>query len=180
MATYTAITNGQIDQDSPITQPLMTALRDNPIAMAEGDSSAPKFATQAQVAGTFATTSGGTAVFTNLDDYAGVEFKVLVREGTGTDDQDVTIEYSTNNGSTWSTPAKIGHVRHESTAAIAMGYFNFSDGTLVSICDGAAGDPVVQGFFANTTMAGASNNINALRFSCDTIAVILNPNGGIV
>ena len=42
MTTYTAITNGQIDQDSPITQPLMTALRDNPIAISEGSSGAPR------------------------------------------------------------------------------------------------------------------------------------------
>lgn len=42
MTTYTAITNGQIDQDSPITQPLMTALRDNPIAITEGATGAPR------------------------------------------------------------------------------------------------------------------------------------------
>lgn len=42
MTTYTAITNGQIDQDSPITQALMTALRDNPIALTEGASGAPR------------------------------------------------------------------------------------------------------------------------------------------
>ena len=41
MTTYTAITNGEIDQDSPVTQPLLTALRDNPIAIAEGASGAP-------------------------------------------------------------------------------------------------------------------------------------------
>ena len=42
MTTYTAIANGEIDQDSPVTQPLMTALRDNPLAIAEGTSGAPK------------------------------------------------------------------------------------------------------------------------------------------
>ena len=42
MTTYTAITNGQIDQDSPITQPLMTAMRDNPIAITEGATGAPR------------------------------------------------------------------------------------------------------------------------------------------
>lgn len=47
MTTYTAITNGQIDQDSPITQPLMTALRDNPIALAEGATGAPRIASPA-------------------------------------------------------------------------------------------------------------------------------------
>ena len=35
MTTYTTIASTEIDQDSPITQPLMTKLRDNPIAMAE-------------------------------------------------------------------------------------------------------------------------------------------------
>lgn len=41
MTTYSTITDGQIDQDSPVTQPLLTALRDNPIAIAEGASGAP-------------------------------------------------------------------------------------------------------------------------------------------
>lgn len=41
MTTYTTVPNTDIDQDSPITQPLMTALRDNPLAIQEGDASAP-------------------------------------------------------------------------------------------------------------------------------------------
>jgi hypothetical protein len=44
MATYTAITDAEIDQDSPITQTLMTKYRDNLIAVTEGDASAPKIA----------------------------------------------------------------------------------------------------------------------------------------
>lgn len=176
MATYTAITNGQIDQDSPITQPLMAALRDNPIAMAEGDSSAPKFALQAQVAGTFATSSGGTAVFTNLDDFAGAEFTVLAKEVTGVSANNVTIEYSTDNGSSWSTPVTIGTVQDDADG-MGNGYLNFSDGALVGIFFGSQS---VDTRFTNTTMSGASSSINALRFGCDRIAVILKPNGGIV
>lgn len=42
MATYTTITDGQVDQDSPISQALLTALRDNPLAIAEGAASAPR------------------------------------------------------------------------------------------------------------------------------------------
>ena len=42
MTAYTAITNGEIDQDSPGTQPLFTSLRDNPIAISEGSAGAPK------------------------------------------------------------------------------------------------------------------------------------------
>ena len=41
MATYTAITGGQLDQDSPINQPLMTALAYNVEAYMETDPSAP-------------------------------------------------------------------------------------------------------------------------------------------
>lgn len=42
MTTYTTIPNSDVDQDSPVTQPLMTALRDNPIAIVEGATGAPR------------------------------------------------------------------------------------------------------------------------------------------
>ena len=42
MATYTAITDAEIDQDSPITQTLMTKYRDNLIATTEGAAGAPR------------------------------------------------------------------------------------------------------------------------------------------
>lgn len=41
MTTYTTITNSQVDTDSPIDQALMTALRDNPLAIVEGSANAP-------------------------------------------------------------------------------------------------------------------------------------------
>jgi hypothetical protein len=47
MATYTAITDAEIDQDSPITQTLMTKYRDNLTAVIEGDASAPQIQTEA-------------------------------------------------------------------------------------------------------------------------------------
>lgn len=42
MTTYTVINNTDIDVDSPVTTSLMNKLRDNPIAIAEGASGAPK------------------------------------------------------------------------------------------------------------------------------------------
>lgn len=42
MTTYATIANGDIDQDSAITQTLMTAMRDNPIAITEGATNAPR------------------------------------------------------------------------------------------------------------------------------------------
>lgn len=42
MTDYLPIAASDIDRDSPVNQPLMTALRDNPIAIAEGASGAPR------------------------------------------------------------------------------------------------------------------------------------------
>ena len=42
MTTYTAIPNGDIDADSPLTTGLVNLLRDNPVAMTEGSAGAPK------------------------------------------------------------------------------------------------------------------------------------------
>lgn len=42
MTDYTTIPDGDIDQDSPVTQPLLSALRDNPLAIAEGATGAPR------------------------------------------------------------------------------------------------------------------------------------------
>lgn len=41
MTTWTDIANSEVDQDSPITQTLMTALRDNPVAIAEQTAGSP-------------------------------------------------------------------------------------------------------------------------------------------
>lgn len=58
MTSYVSIPNGDIDQDSPITQPLMTALRDNPIAIAEGATGAPRIYGAAM----YGTTTGTTVL----------------------------------------------------------------------------------------------------------------------
>jgi len=41
MTTYTTINNNEVDADSPITESLLTRLRDNPIAITEGATGAP-------------------------------------------------------------------------------------------------------------------------------------------
>lgn len=56
MTAYVTITDGEIDQDSAVTQPLFTAVRDNPTAIAEGAVGAPRIVDAAM--GTTATTAG--------------------------------------------------------------------------------------------------------------------------
>lgn len=42
MTTYTAINNTEIDAESPVTEELVTRLRDNPLAIGEGATGAPR------------------------------------------------------------------------------------------------------------------------------------------
>ena len=66
MTTYVAIPDGDIDLDSPVNQPLMTAMRDNPIAIAEVDASVPASLRARALLGTLTTTSGGTQTLSGL------------------------------------------------------------------------------------------------------------------
>ena len=71
MATYTAITDAEIDQDSPITQTLMTKYRDNLTASIEGDDTAPRILSPALglsfKSGSATRTNTGTSTMVTLD-----------------------------------------------------------------------------------------------------------------
>ena len=99
MPTFSTITDGQIDQDSPITQPLMTAYRDNLLAVVEGSSGAPKIKEAWQASQS--TTSAGL-VLTDIDDGDGIKVETA---GVGTSGNEGTISFrvdiSSDNGSTF-------------------------------------------------------------------------------
>ena len=61
MADWTTISDTQVDPNAPLTSELMTALRDNPIAIAQGASGATRI-TDAALATGAATTAGTTWV----------------------------------------------------------------------------------------------------------------------
>lgn len=82
MTTYTAIPGTDIDQDSPITQPLMTALRDNPLAQFEGAVGAPRLQFDA-LDGAFSTAGGlGSYVFARRNVSSDVAFGSTVAGST--------------------------------------------------------------------------------------------------
>lgn len=93
MTTYTTIPNTDIDQDSPVTQPLMTALRDNPLAIAEADSSVAANLRPTVLLGTMTTTSGTSQTLSSLV-LTPYKFLILVWDGvshnTGTPDYRIT------------------------------------------------------------------------------------------
>lgn len=65
MTTYTAIADADIDTDSPVTESLMTKLRDNPIAITEGASGAPQIVQAAIASGAIHTTQLDTSTGVN-------------------------------------------------------------------------------------------------------------------
>lgn len=66
MTAWATIANGDIDQDSAITQPLMTALRDNLAAAAEGSAGAVRYHLQSQTR----LVEGNVVVCEDLNEYS--------------------------------------------------------------------------------------------------------------
>jgi len=92
MTTYTTIPDTDIDQDSPVTQPLMTALRDNPLAIAECDSTVAAGLRPTVLLGTLTTTSGTTHSLTSLD-LQPYKFLNLVFDGVDTNQAATSLQF---------------------------------------------------------------------------------------
>lgn len=151
MTTYTAIPNSQIDVDSPVSDVLMTLLRDNPLSIRESAAGAPKIALKT-IAGR-STTNGGSVTFTNLSEYQGGIFFI---EQHGTSATAKTIELSSDNGSSWGTAYSLGSLENMQFS------IDFSTGAI-------RGQAYSRGTAANTdlagTVGGAGANVDAIRFA---------------
>jgi hypothetical protein len=66
MTTYTPILNAEVDAESPITDLLLTRLRDNPLAIGEAAAGVPLNALPTVLLGTLITTSGSTQTLSGL------------------------------------------------------------------------------------------------------------------
>lgn len=174
MATYRAIAATETDPEAPITSALMKALDGNATAIAEGAAGAPKIAEIYTVSGASATTQ----TFTGLGDFSGIRFDVFGRNSGGTA-QNLTIEYSTNGGSTWSAATTLAAIVASANYSGA-GHFNFSSGLVEFVAKDMVGGAAP--LRTSTTMAGASLSIDAVRFSgtgaSTFIVVMIHPNGG--
>lgn len=105
MADWTDITDEQVNPDAPVTSDLAYAFRDNPVAIAEGSSGAPKVQSEAlnMKSGSGARTTEGT-LFTlnNLERVSHIMATAHVVGGGASGSCAVSYRTSTNGGSTWS------------------------------------------------------------------------------
>ncbi len=122
MTSYTTITTGEIDQDSPVTQPLMTAMRDNPLAVAESDPTAPfaAFAWQIEdgAGGTDPiwdhATDGSVATITTPDFESGWEY-MLLGDGLSLDNMGALVYQGYKaTPATWSSNITLASIALES------------------------------------------------------------------
>jgi len=84
MTTYTSIIDSEIDTDSPVTESLMTRIRDNPIAITEGSSGAPKIqnAAIATDAVRAAQIQAGAVAASELGTNSVINAKIKIASGT--------------------------------------------------------------------------------------------------
>lgn len=171
MATYRAIASTEVDADSPVTETLMTALADNPTAIAEGASGAPKIAVSVATASAGA---ASTLTITGLDDFSGIIIQGTTAYSGGTNGT-LTVELSDDSGGTWGAASTIVDlVSTESTT-----YFLWVD--LVT------GDAECIYHDSGTqerqtpTIANASAAVTDLRITTSanmTVTAMALPNGG--
>jgi hypothetical protein len=106
MTNFTTLSDATLAQDKPITQAISRAWRDNPVAIAEGDSTAPVvfgLNGDAEVNASAASSLTWTGTFD-------ADFDVVTIEISGVGPvswsatQELHIEGSSNSGASWGTP----------------------------------------------------------------------------
>lgn len=168
MASFTTIDLNDFLPGQPATSAQGIALYENPLAIAEGASGAPKIA-QKSAGGLSAS---GTLSFTGLGDFGGV----LVHGSVHTDGSNRILEVSlSDDGTTYGAASALlddsGIYRFTLFVDFATGAFKCTHDSI---------GPTMP-LYAAGTLAGAGSNVSAIRFTIggtSTIAAIVLPNGG--
>lgn len=115
MATYITISDAETDPDAPLTAELAKKWRDNPIAIAEGASGAPKNLGRSMDidAGNLA----GTAAITNLDNCAKLLLSATAVAISASPLATIGYQLSADNGATWGTSVTLATSYPGSTGA---------------------------------------------------------------
>ena len=170
MTTYTTIADASIDQDSPVTEALMEALGDNPIALAEGASGAPRIAIKT---GYVSVAAGLPGTLTGVDAFSGLTLSAsFINSGVNT--RVISISFSDDT------------VTFYGTTTIAT-VSNSGHGSLHLAIDFATGQ--IRGHFNaistiggyDATISGTSTSIRSVRITCETdltVHCLFQLNGG--
>jgi len=178
MTTWTDLSAGAVGVGGIPSGSTVTALRDNPLAIAEGATGAPRVTALARTCVKVFFYAGGAAVsVTGLGGYGGVSIDASVVNLSGR--AGLVMAVSTDNGATWSSdyailttfyrtvnPPGDDPYSESHTVRSSHSYYNFSSGLFQST--GRAS--------FNTSETGA---INALRFDGGDY-VCVTPDAGLI
>lgn len=170
MATYRSIAASETDPDSPVTSTLMVSLAENPTAIAEGSTDAPKLAIK-----TFSdSVAAGNVDITNLDDFSGIRLDIHFANSSGASTRDIDMSFS-DDGVIFGTPVTLRTVSTTGTGSISMAA-DFATGDYEGAFDDGATVGQVTG-----TVTGSSLSVVTVRITAATdvtIGVFAQPNGG--
>jgi len=109
MTSYITITDAETDPEAPLTSELAKKWRDNPIAITEGATGAPKIVSKAMdlFLGTFGLFSSPTGL-TGLDDEDGLLIWFGISNTSGSSAMTLEFRFSNDNGTTWGSYQAFG------------------------------------------------------------------------
>ena len=162
MTTYVTIPNSDVDQDSPVTVALMTALRDNPTAITEGASGSPVLGLT-KIA-KIDLSSDATADFTAVDAtrYGGYKFE-LANVIPVTNAAVLYIRTSTDGGVGYDASA--GNYKHAGTLCDQTGTvtgYGSSSSTRIECGTAVGSDADEHGISGTVTLNGPHLSKNTL------------------
>ena len=157
MTDYTSIADSQIDPKAPVTSELMTALRDNPIAISEGSSGAPKIKPEALNIylgdGASSGTTTGTTNILTVTDLDALDYVLVSASSTLSTDNSIiasaAYSTSTNNGVSFGSSIKF---------AVGNGTGSFSGAAIVD-CSGSINSVRIS--FAVTESGSSTWSVNS-------------------
>ena len=162
------------DPDTGLFSEDLKGLATNPASMAAGDAGAPKIALPSLYG------AGASVTFTDLDDFSGLSFQVVAGDKSSISDTFIILEYSINNGSSWSATFNMAGLAGGNDGPTAIsGTFDFASGVANWVGTRSLGNASAVG---TVTATGASVAINAVRFTNlqTSGGAIIYPNGGII
>lgn len=174
MATYRSIAATETDANSPVTTTLMVALAENPVAIAEGASGAPRVSPAAQGVTVISGSASGTVTLTGFAPYEGTHVTLQYVNSVAAA-SNIQISLS-DDGVSYSTPLTIATSTGNDFGS-SMIDVNFSDGAVTAVASGGL-------LFTGLTPA-ATADVTHVRFTITgggtvTIAAMATPTAGTV
>lgn len=160
MATYRAIASSETDPQSPLTSTLVVALAQNPLAIQEGDDTAPRISPRAQGFTSIAGSSSEAALtLSGFGNYDGVKINIMANADSIFGD--IQIQLSTD-GTTFTTAVSVsdGGGGVDGGLVNALVTIDLSTGAYLS----AWGAPATVGSESGT-ITGFTGDVTHIRIS---------------